>query len=197
MNKVIALVVGAVIVVGGGVALVVSRGKDDNTAKITNSANGQSQEVKIGDSAIVQVDACDVLTETVAKKILGDAAVKGDTQAGSASSNEVSVSNCVYYVRPAGATAAQIINDTKGVSILVRAAKTQTGAAANKTIFSATPAGAQNVTGIGDKAYFKSDLGQLSVLKGGNYYIVSNYHGKATSGTLESDTQLARLLSFK
>lgn len=197
MNKLVALVIGGVIVVGGAAAIIITRGNDDSSVKVTNSANGQSTNVRVGEAAVVNVDACDVLTAGVATQILGAGATKGDTKTGAASSDDVSVSNCVYYVRPANATPAQIINDTKGNGLLVRSAKTQTGVTGNKAVFANLPAGDQWVDGIGDKAYFNPNLGQLSVLKGGNYYIVSNYHGKATSGTLESDTALAKLLNFR
>lgn len=195
MNKLLPIGV-VVVVVVAGVAVVLTR-KDDKTVKVTNSATGQTSNITTGNDALVAVDACDVLTDAIAHQILGDAAVKGDTSAGNASSDDVSVSNCTYYVRPETGNAAEKLANTKGVSILVRAAKTKAGVDGNKSVFATLPTGAENVSGIGDKAYFKSDLGQLSVLKGGNYYIVSNYSGKATSGTLESDKALAELISFR
>jgi len=196
MNKLVLLVIGGVIVVGGGAALLISRGKDNNSVKVTNTSTGQSQEVKTGNAAFIAVDACDVLTENVAKQILGDGATKGDTSAGNVSSDAVSVSNCIYSVKiDPNATKA---NNTKGVSVLARGAKTQIGADSNKAQFgSAKPTGVQDVSGVGDQAFYNPKFGQLNVLKGSNWYIVSNYSGGATTGTIESDTQLAKLLNFK
>ena len=194
MSKLVLLVIGGVIVVGGGAALLISRG--NNSVKVTNTSTGQLQEVKTGNAAFVAVDACDVLTENVAKQILGDGATKGDTSAGNVSSDAVSVSNCIYSVKiDPNATKA---NNTKGVSVLARGAKTQIGADSNKAQFgSAKPAGVLDVSHVGDQAFYNPNFGQLNVLKTSNWYIVSNYSGSATTGTIESDTQLAKLLNFK
>lgn len=198
MNKLVLLIIGGVIVVGGGAAILVTRGNDSNSAKVTNTNTGQSQDIKTGTSALIAVDACDVLTESAAKQILGDGATKGDTSAGNASSDAVSVSSCVYTAKIDPNVKVVKANNTKGVGILARAAKTKTGADTNKAQFgSAKPAGVQDVSGIGDDAFFNPKFGQLNVLKGNNWYIVSNYSGSATGGTVESDTQLANLLNFQ
>ncbi len=36
------------------------------------------------------------------------------------------------------------------------------------------PAGVQDVSNVGDKAYWNPSFGQLNVLKNGNWYILSN-----------------------
>lgn len=197
MSKLLMLLIGGVIVVGGGAALIISRGSDDNNVKVTNTATNKSQEVKTGSAAYVAVDACDVLTADIATQILGAGSTKGDTTAGNASTNDLSVSSCTYFIRPTTGTVAEQTANTKGVSILVRAAKSKAGADSNKAQFKTVPAGDQAVKDIGDNAFFSSTLGQLHVLKGNNWYIVSNYSGKATSGTVESDTALAKLIDFK
>ncbi len=195
MNKSIALIIGVVIVVGGVGAFVFARKKDSGT-KVTNTQTIKTSNVKTGEDAVIAVDACDVLTKDVAIKILGDSPTKGDLSAGNASTNDISVTNCIYSVQiQPGALKA---NNTKGVSVLARSAKTSAGVKSNKYIFGdAKPQGVQDVSGIGDQAFFNPKFGQLNVRKGGNYYIVSNYSGAATSGTLESSTDLAKLLSFK
>lgn len=183
MNKLVLAIVGGVIVVGAGVAVVVTRGDDDNSVRITNSATGDSQEVKTGDAAIINVDACDVLTESVAKQVIGAGAEKGDTSAGNVSSDDVSVSNCVYTYK--SVTTGPIFDQlasTDHAGLLVRSAKTQIGVKSNKTPFTtARPSAAQDVSGFGDDAYFNPTTGQLNILKGGNWYILSKYKG--TSGT--------------
>jgi len=195
MNKLVLLIIGGIVVVGGA-ALLITRGNDDSSVKVTNTVTGQSQEVKTGSDTLVAVDACDVLTENVAKQILGDGATKEDTSASSVSSAAVSVSSCVYTAKID--PNAKKPNNIKGVSILVRAAKSKSGADSNKTQFgSAKPTGVQDVSDIGDKAFFNPQFRQLNILKGGNWYIASSYSGRPTSGTVESDTQLAELLTFK
>ena len=195
MNKLVALIVGGVVVVGGGVAFVVVRGHDKKAVTVTSSATGKSVEVKTGNDALIAVDACDVLTDAVAKQVLGDTATKGETAAGNASSDDVSVSNCTYFKKTvtAGSALAQA-QATETAGLLVRAAKTKTGADSNKAIFATDklPSGAQAVSGYGDKAFFNPQFGQLNVLVGGNYYIISHHVGvNATKGTLDQAKQLA------
>ncbi|MEK7447784.1 MAG: hypothetical protein AAB632_03290 [Patescibacteria group bacterium] len=194
MNKIAVWIIGGIIVVGGIAAVFVYTNKSVN---ITNTDTGQTTEVKTGDNAIVSVDACDILTQDIAKNILGDAAKKGDLPESQASTKDVSVSSCVYTAR-IDANGAVSISNTKGASVLVRAAKTNAGSDSNKSQFGTNkPAGVQDVDGIGDKAFFNPAYGQLNVLKGGNWYIIANYSGTAGSGTLESDKQLADLLQIK
>jgi hypothetical protein len=194
MKKLLPFIAAGVIVIGG-IVFVVSRGGDDKISVASPSV----ENVKTGDDAIINVDACDVLTEAVAKQILGDAAEKGDTSAGAVSSNDVSVTNCVYFVKSSTGTALERLKSVKGVSVLARSAKSKTGAESKKAVFAGNlPTGAVAVEGIGDKAFFsENSSGQLSVLKGGNYYIVSNYTGNPAVGTLDADKELARLLNFK
>lgn len=114
MNKLVLLIIGGIVVVGGA-ALLITRGNDDSSVKVTNTVTGQSQEVKTGSDTLVAVDACDVLTENVAKQILGDGATKEDTSARSVSTAAVSVSSCVYTAKVD--PNAKKPNNNKGVSI--------------------------------------------------------------------------------
>jgi hypothetical protein len=192
MNKVVLSVLAGVIIIAGGVTYVIVTKSDDNSTSKTDTPP-TTQSIKSGSNAYVAVDACDVLTASAAQQILGAGATKGDTSAGNVSSDDLSVSNCVYTVRT-GATP----SSANSVGLLARAAKSSTGAASNQAQFgSAKPAGAQDVSGIGDKAYYSPAYKQLNVLKGNNWYIVTNSVGSVTNATLESDTQLAKLLQFK
>ncbi|MHB1055548.1 MAG: hypothetical protein ACYC6B_09285 [Thermoleophilia bacterium] len=195
MKKLTILTIGAIIIMGGASAVSIGCGSGDQATDATKTASGQSGDVKTGDGVLVTVDACDVLTATVARQILGDAAARGDLPAGSTSTKDVSVSSCVYTAKIDPGAAVRISN-TKGVSVLVRSAKTDAGANPNRAQFgTGRPAAAQDVAGLGDDAYFDTQYGQLNVLKGGNWYIVTSYSGK-TNGTLESSRQLADLLEF-
>ncbi len=195
MNKLVLGIVGGVVVVGAAVGTYVVL-HNNNKATVTNTNTGQSVEVKTGSAAIVNVDACDVLTQNIANEVLGATATKGDTSAGNASSDDVSVTNCVYTVKID--PSATKPNNTKGVSILVRSAKTSTGAATNNDQFGAKkPAGVQDVTGLGEKAYYNPTYKQLNVLKNGNWYIITSYSGSPTNATLESDQALASKLTYK
>jgi hypothetical protein len=153
--------------------------------------------VKTGNDATIAIDACDVLTAGVARSILGEGAIKGDTSAGRASNDAVSVSMCTYY-RKIDPLAGDV-NNTNGVSILVRAARNETGAKSNKAQFTTgKPKNVTDVSGLGDKAYYNRELKQLNVLKGSNLYIVSSYEGDVTTGaSLSLDKQLAEKLHFR
>ncbi|PIS40891.1 MAG: hypothetical protein COT26_00895 [Candidatus Kerfeldbacteria bacterium CG08_land_8_20_14_0_20_43_14] len=88
------------IVVGGASAVLIIRNNDAKNTTATDVKTGQSTEVKTGSNAIIDVVACDVLTETAAKNIFGDAAVKGDLPAASQiSTKDVPVNNCVYTAK--------------------------------------------------------------------------------------------------
>lgn len=192
MNKLVLAIVGGVIVVGAGVAVAVSRGDDDNSVRITNTASGDTKEVKTGEAAIINVDACDVLTEAAAKQVIGAGAEKGDTSAGNVSTDDVSVTNCVYTYKTV--TTGPILDQLASVDhagLLVRSAKTKTGAESNKTPFTtAKPAGAQDVSGYGEAAYYNPAMGQLNILKGGNWYILSKYKGTSTTTSTLADVKV-------
>lgn len=194
MNKLIAAIIGVIIVIGAGTAIVITRGSDDNTARTTNTATGQSQEVSTGEAAIVAVDACDVLTLAAAQAVLGNDLEKGDTSAGNVSTDDVSVTNCVYSTKAASTgTIQERLASNKNVGVLARSGKTKAGADSNKAPFtSAKPAGVEDISGYGDQAYFNPKTGQVNILKGGNWYILTYKAGTgATQSTLAELKPLA------
>jgi hypothetical protein len=192
MNKLVAVVIGGVLVVGIGAA-VISRRNDNRNPKVTGSSS-QNQNVTLGSQAYVTVEACSVLTEAAAKQVLGEGAVKGDTGAANASSNDISVTNCSYTVKPvATGLALEQLQNSEAVSLLVRAARTKAGVDSNKAVFGKQkPAGVEDVAGYGDRAYFNPAVGQLDILKGNNWYILSHYIGTSpTKATLAEAKELA------
>ncbi len=192
MNKIILIVVAVVVIAGGGVFLITKNNKNDDI-KVTNTNTNQSTDVKTGSDAIVKVDACEVLTESVAKQVLGDGATKGDTSAGNASTDDVSVSNCTYTLKPStGGSGLQQVQNTSVAGLLVRSAKSKVGADSNKSVFANKPSGAEDVSGYGDQAFWNPQYGQLNILKGGNWYIISQYTGvNSTKGTIDQAKALA------
>lgn len=180
-KKLIPGVIVGLLVVGGAFLIIGSgSGDDTKTSKVTTRANSTSD-------SFIAVEACDVLTEAAAKKVLGDSATKGDTAAGDVATDDVSVSNCVYTVKSTGGTIKEQLQNSTSAAVLARGAKTSKGAEGNKYVFGeGKPAGVQDVSGYGDKAYFNPDYGQLNILKGNNWYIISNQKGpKTTEATLE------------
>lgn len=184
MNKKLAITGGVVATL---VALVIflQFGKKSVEAPSNASTN------EISETTGSSIDACTILTEGIAKQVLGDGATKGNEVDGN-STDDIAVSNCNYTAQ--GATIAQM----KGAGVLVRTGITQTGKESNISEFRSSPADdTQEVDGLGDEAHFNASMGQLNILKNGNWYIVSNYTGtNPTKATLEQVKQLADLLEF-
>ena len=197
MNKLTVGIIGGVVVIVGVSAIFIARNSSTDDATVSDMKTGKSETIKLGDNAVVAVDACSVLTEAVAKNILGEGAEKADlSAAGQTSTKDVSVSNCVYTAK-IDPTAAVRMSNTKGVSLLIRSGKTKDGTDSNKGQFgSQKPTGVQDVAGLGEAAYFNPQFGQLNVLKNGNWYIISNYSGTVGSGTAESGQVLAKALGM-
>jgi hypothetical protein len=172
-NKLIAGIIAAIIVVGGGAYLTTHKPS-------SNSGNNSSQ--------FVAKKACDLLTLTDAKNILG-ANTKSSNAASkiSTSSSDTAVSTCAYS------------NSTITATVLVRAALNTTGTVSNTNGFTQDKAAykGSDVSGVGDKAYYNTDLGQLEILKGHHLIFVT------TGGLMPADhsqsqaTQIAQVVLKK
>jgi hypothetical protein len=190
MKTLAAVIIGAVIIVAGGIVIFAKN--DSKTEVTTKTASNDSTKATYG-----AVDACSVLTEAIASQVLGATPTKGDTTAGNVSSDSISVSNCTYFYK-ANSTGS-ILEQQRGihtVSLLARAAKDTTGANSNQAQFAALPSGSQWVAGYGAKAYWNPKYGQLNILNNNNWYILSHYDGTSpTSGTLDQAKELADALA--
>jgi hypothetical protein len=113
--------------------------------------------------------ACEILTQRIAKSVLGSVG-EGVAPPPETSNAEVSVTSCVRANAVAG------LDQTRSVSLLMRVAKSVTGAQGNESVFQAgsLPSGAQEVTGYGDAAFWNPSFGQLNILEGGNWYILAS-----------------------
>lgn len=134
--------------------------------------------------------ACDLLTLNEAKTLLGAKTINGvDTRP--VQSGDVTVSKCSYsdgLIDTAHAVVAAIV---------VRSGINDAGIAQNRAEFIAgkPSAGVQDVSGIGDKAYFNTGLGQLNILKDSTWILVSYGSGAAPQGnTLDDAVKLAKLV---
>jgi hypothetical protein len=143
---------GLVVVAGVTVAVVLSGKKSDG------GANGQASATTGGFTAHLK-NACDILTQSVAKDVLGADAIKG-TGVGDTEANDVKVTTCNYT---------SAANQTS-MELLVRAAESKTQADNNAAQFD----GKVNVPGYGDKAYWDASMGEFNILEHGNWYILSN-----------------------
>ncbi len=193
MKNIALWLVGGIIVIGSIATIIIFTNKGAN---VTNVETGKTVKVKTDGNELASVNACDILTPDIAKSILGDTAERGNIQTTQATTKEVTVSDCVYTTKidPGGKVS---ISNKKGANVLVRSAISSAGAKTNKDQFgSLKPTGVQEVSGFGDSAYYSPEFGQLNILKGNNWYIITNYSG-TINGTLEADKQLASKLVLK
>ena len=147
------------------------------------------------DSQSAPIAACDILTKEVAMAAIGDNLTDTPPASGSASSDDLSVTNCTYTTKADSTTTPIKIS---GINLLVRSALTKTGAESSKQAFtSSRPDDAQNVSGISDQAFYSAQNRQLSILKGDNWYILMIYKDNATNSSLAITKALAQKLSFK
>jgi hypothetical protein len=162
-----------------------------------NSETNTSQTSSINSTqsaAQSSKQACKIFTLSEAKQVLGDSA-KGGESSGSTSSDDLAVSTCAYIQASSDNTP---IASSKSASLLVRAPKTGTGSASNQNQFKRLlPADAQTVAGYGQAAYWDPQFGQLNILKGNTWYVISSGPITPDSRTLDEAKQLADLLIDK
>ncbi len=197
MNKLLPVIVVGVVVVGGGgaAAYFLTRpnqnpSSNNNPISTTNPNPANNAQVTYENK-----DACTIFTLDDAKKVLGDSAKAGTGTPG-ATSNDISVSTCSYLVDTNTPGSAPVsVKNIHSASILVRAPKSATGTTSNKQVFTALPAGAQSVSGYGDSAFWNPTLGQLNVLKGNVWVILSSGVSSPPSGrTLDDAKKLADII---
>ena len=186
MKKIIIAIVAVVIVFGGGIGAYFL---------IANPKSSTSSGSSSSSTPLSSVTACDVLTDTVAKSIIGDDTSKPAGSVGDISTTDIAVTTCSYTTNIH--TTSTSIPKSSGVSVLARIAKTEAGAANNKEQFTNKPANVQVVKDIGDAAFYNPDFRQLNVLKGNNWYIVTYYVDTITNSTIDTDKQLAQALKFQ
>lgn len=188
MNKFYIAIALVVLIAGGAAAyILIAKPAGDSATKSTDSVTVQP---------LSSVTACDILTEDVAKALLGEDIDRPDSTIGDASNTDISVTNCGYNTKIT-ATSSASLPKISGVTLLARVAKTPAGAQSNTIGFEDRPSGVENVEGIGDSAFYSPDFRQLNVLKGDNWYIVTYYVDSIMNASLETNKQLAEKLTFK
>lgn len=134
-------------------------------------------------------NACDLLTMDEAKSLLGESTINGIHQT-PVQSGDITTSQCGY--------SDGLVDTSNAVvaAVNIRSAINDAGIKLNKMQFeSGKPTGVQDITGIGDEAYFNAGLGQLNILKDTTWIIVSYGSGANPQGnTLADDEKLAKLV---
>jgi len=133
------------------------------------------------------VSACDLFSKTKAQKLLGGKAIASAAQSPVVSDN-TATSKCGYTDGNP---------DMDGVmvaAIIVRSGVNDAGVQQNKTQFSIgrPKENTETVKNIGDSAYFNRELGQLNILHGREWIILSYGIGSAPqANTLNDAVKLA------
>lgn len=183
--KKLALIIGAALLVVAGAGIV--------TAAILMRSPQQAQQDQVVDTT-VQADkkapkACDILTLTEAKTVLGAAAVTGDNpDTNSNIAEDLKVSSCTYV------NGAKDVKAIRTSSVLVRSALSSAGIEANKQAFQRPPEGSQTVNDLGDSAFWSPQLGQLFVLKSNSWVTITSGGVTPASRTQDEALKVARLL---
>ncbi len=110
------------------------------------------------------------------------------------SSENIEVVDCTYSQKPS--TASNPAEKLKSSSVLIRSPKNSIGQEYNKYGFNeGRPAGMQDVSGYGQKAYWDPKLGLLNVLENNKWVILSNGVTSApTERNLDDTKKLADIV---
>jgi hypothetical protein len=138
------------------------------------------------------VNACDLLTQAKADQLLGTGAINGSAQ-----------KPVIGKINAASSCAYSDLNVDENsmvvAAVSVRSAINDQGIAQNQLDYVANKSKvtAQDVSGVGDSAYFNGGLGQLNVIdQGGKRLMIFSYGTGSTpqSNTLDDAIKFARLV---
>lgn len=132
--------------------------------------------------------ACDLLTIEESKDLLGEKTLQSGEKTPAQSGNTAS-SQCGY-------TDGNPDTDSMLVAaVVVRSGVNDKGVEQNKTEFTAgkPDQGVEDVKGVGDQAYYNQKLGQLNILDGRNWIILSYGPGASPEeNTLDNSLKMAQ-----
>jgi len=131
--------------------------------------------------------ACDLLTDSRAKELLGSGALRGNATDPVQTEN-IATSKCAY------SDSNPDVNSMMVAAVIVRSGVNDAGVAQNKTEFkNGKPTEhVEAVKNIGDDAYFNQERGQLNILNGRNWIILSYGVGSTPElNTVEKTVELA------
>lgn len=196
MRKILPLVL-VIIIIGGVLAAFMLTRKDSNSRDSSSQQSSSSTPNGASDtensSSFKSVKACDVLTLDDAKRVLGSNAQPGDTTANTIVENsEMTLTSCSFLISDGA-----IPPNSKVASLQARSAKTQIGATSNKSPFGpgGKPANVQDISNLGELAYWNPEFGQLSIFKNNNYYIIQvGNPNKASERTVADSKKLADII---
>lgn len=135
--------------------------------------------------------ACQRFTLEDAKRLLGEDAKAGTNPIYESNGANLYVSSCTYTKQ---AVPGQPAAARQAAALLMRQPKTEKGAQSNQSEFGLRPAAAQDVGGYGDGAFWDSAHGELNILKGNIWYILSIGPSTPSERSLDQTKSMADLL---
>lgn len=166
---------------------------------LSTNHNDQNQPAGVQQKPVPNIpaakQACGIFTLADAKQLLGNS-VKGGEAPADTSSKDVDVTICNYLQDLSSSNSP--VSSGKIASLTVKIPKTSGGAKSNQGQFGPIkPSDVTDVNGYGDSAYWDSGRGQLDILKGTTWYILSYGPAAPVSRTLDEAKQMADLLINK
>ncbi len=138
-------------------------------------------------------NACEVFTNAEARELLGESTLASNAKDPSVAGN-LATSNCGYTDGNPN------LDNMVVAAVIIRSGINDEGVEQNKREFSAgrPTENVEIVEEIGDSAYFNQSLGQLNVLKGRDWYILSLGIGSAPEvNSVEDATRFASTILQK
>jgi hypothetical protein len=142
-----------------------------------------------------KTDPCAIFTLSDAKSLLGNNIQKGGLPPVLQSSNKYNtVVTCAYSQKPD--TSQSVLTPVaNSATVLLLLPKTELGKTSNNYQFGdGKPAGVQNVSGVGEKAFWDPVSGTLNVLKNGKWVILSN--GPVTPASARTADEAKKLANI-
>lgn len=128
--------------------------------------------------------ACSVFTLSDAQSVLGQGATQTPSHTDSITAQK-SITSCLYTYDPGS------FSDVVVASVQLQGS---VPAQAKTSFTDARPANAQDVSGYGDQAYWDPNLGQLQIVKGQYWLIISGGSGPASQRDQDLPRKIADII---
>ncbi len=134
--------------------------------------------------SVVYKKACDVFSVADARSILGGDATQTPSQTDTITSQKA-VTTCLYSYDPGS------FSDLVSASVLLQGSS---AASAKQNFLNAKPGNASDVSGYGEAAYWDPNLGQLHILKGEYWVIITAGSGPLSERDQELPHKIADII---
>jgi len=174
----------AVAVIG---AVFIFRHPDRHDDKTANASTTQA------DTSAKNSEACQRFTLAEAKQLLGNQAKAGSNPVPDSNDQDLNVSSCTYTQQ--NLPDQQPPQKHQAATLLMRRPLSSKATQTNQAEFGPLkPTDVQDVSGLGDKAYWDPEHGQLNILKGDIWYVLSIGTSTPAERSLDQTRTMADLL---